>query len=231
MLLAELHIWHTRPLAPTRRLALGDMTLPVDPAPGLGGVLLAAIVAAYLPSVPDDQRAEVPRLLDQIVRGDRVVQPRLGHRYQVDRHALAISVHQMTGDAENVEFDLHSLGRPLTQVLGAVYALERLDPSLRPGVAAAMRRAMSWRGPLGPSFVADITGLSRHSLVGVADPRLWALTTLGFPLDSGRLGKSEIMKHYRSRLRAAPPDHGGADDAAGVLIEQLGEARRILLER
>ncbi|MEN9822551.1 MAG: hypothetical protein RLZ04_977, partial [Actinomycetota bacterium] len=121
MLLAELHIWHTRPLAPTRRIALGDMTLPVDPAPGLGGVLLAAIVAAYLPSVPDDQRAEVPRLLDQIVRGERVVQPRLGHRYQVDRHALAISVHQMTGDAENVEFDLHSLGRPLTQVLGAVY--------------------------------------------------------------------------------------------------------------
>lgn len=231
MLLAELHIWHTRTLAPTRRLALGDMTLPVDPAPGLGGVLLAAIVAAYLPSVPDDQRAEVPLLLDQVVRGERVVQPRLAHRYQVDRHALAISVHQLTGDAEHVEFDLHSLGRPLTQVLGAVYALERLDPALRPGVAAAIRRAMQWRGPLGPSFIADVTGLSRSALVGVADPRLWALTTLGFPLDSGRLAKGEVMKHYRSRLRAAHPDHGGADDAAGLLIEQLGEARRILLER
>jgi len=207
------------------------MTLPVDPAPGLGGVLLAAIVAAYLPSVPDDQRAEVPLLLDQVVRGERVVQPRLAHRYQVDRHALAISVHQLTGDADSVEFDLHSLGRPLTQVLGAVYALERLDPSLRPGVAAAMRRAMQWRGPLGPSFIADVTGLSRSALVGVADPRLWALTTLGFPLDTGRLGKNEVMKHYRSRLRAAHPDHGGADDSAGLLIEQLGEARRILLER
>lgn len=231
MLLAELHIWHTRPLAPTRRLALGDMVLPVDPAPGLGGVLLSAIVAAYLPSVPDDQRADVPRLLDQVVAGERVVQPRLAHRYQVDRHALAISVHQLTGDAENVSFDLHSLGRPLTQVLGAIYALERLDPAFRPEVGAAMRRAMQWRGPIGPSFIADITGLSRHSLVGVADPRLWALTTLGFPLDVERPTRTEVMKRYRVRLRAAHPDHGGADDAAGVMIEQLGEARRILLQK
>ena len=127
MLLAELQIWHTRPLSPTRRLALGHLMLPTDPAPGLGGVLLAAVVAAYLPGVPDDLHADIARLIDQVTAGQRVVQPRLEFRYQVDRHGLATSVHQLTGDADHVEFDLHSMGKPLAQVLGAVYALERLD--------------------------------------------------------------------------------------------------------
>ena len=40
MLLAELQIWHTRPITPTRRIALGHLVLPTDPAPGLGGILL-----------------------------------------------------------------------------------------------------------------------------------------------------------------------------------------------
>ena len=44
MLLAELQLWHTRPVTPTRRIALGHLVLPTDPAPGLGGVLLAAVV-------------------------------------------------------------------------------------------------------------------------------------------------------------------------------------------
>ena len=46
MLLAELEVWHTRPAVPTRRIALGHMVLPVDPAPGFGGLLLGSIVAA-----------------------------------------------------------------------------------------------------------------------------------------------------------------------------------------
>jgi len=54
MLLAELEIWHTRPITPTRRVARGHLVLPTDPAPGLGGVLLAAVVAAYLPDVDDE---------------------------------------------------------------------------------------------------------------------------------------------------------------------------------
>ena len=38
MLLAELEIFHTRPAVPTRRVALGHMVLPVEPAPGFGGL-------------------------------------------------------------------------------------------------------------------------------------------------------------------------------------------------
>ena len=31
MLLAELEVWHSRPIAPTRRVSLGHLILPVDP--------------------------------------------------------------------------------------------------------------------------------------------------------------------------------------------------------
>lgn len=229
MLLAELQIWHTRPLAPTRRVALGHLVLPTDPAPGLGGVLLAAVIAAYLPSVEGDHVTDIGRLIDQVARGERVLQPRLQHRYQIDRHGLATSVHQLTGDAEHVEFDLHSMGRPLTQVLGAVYALERLNLPARQAIAPVLHRAMRWSGPIGPSFVADITGVSRRDLVGVSDPRLWALDLLGFPLGTGSVSKKEVMSRFRSALRDAHPDHGGDDDDAALIIERLTEARRILL--
>lgn len=228
-LLAELQIWHTRPATPTRRLALGHLVLPTDPAPGLGGVLLAAVVAAYLPGVPEELWPDVGRLIDQVVAGDRVLQPRLAHRYQIDRHGLATSVHQMLGDTDHVEFDLHSLGRPLVQVLGAIYALERLSVEARRAIGPVLHRAMKWRGPIGPSFVADITGVSRSDLVGLTDPRVWALDALGFPRDTVKVAKKDVMARYRSRLREAHPDHGGDDDVAGMIIERLGEARRILL--
>lgn len=230
MLLAELQIWHTRPVTPTRRVALGHLVLPTDPAPGLGGVLLAAVVAAYLPSVDEELTPDISRLIDQVTRGDRIVQPRLQHRYQVDRHGLAVSVHQMSGDADHVEFDLHSMGRPLSQVLGAVYALERFDLGIRRQVAPVLHRAMRWRGPIGPSFVADITGVDRADLVGISDPRAWALDILGFPVGTAKVSKKDVMARFRTRLREAHPDHGGDDADAGVVIERLGEARRILLE-
>ncbi len=231
MLLAELQIWHTRPVTPTRRIALGHLVLPADPAPGLGGVLMAAVVAAYLPNVDDDLWPDIGRLIDQIARGERVVQPRLHHRYQVDRHGLAVSVHQLVGDADHVEFDLHSMGRPLSQVLGAVYALERFNPDIRRKVAPVLHRAMRWRGPIGPSFVADITGVSRVDLVGISDPRVWALDLLGFPMGTAKVTKKDVMARFRTKLREAHPDHGGSQADAGVVIERLGEARRILLEQ
>ncbi|MEI8239454.1 MAG: hypothetical protein WCI22_08530 [Actinomycetota bacterium] len=230
MLLAELQICHTRPVTPTRRVALGRLVLPTDPAPGFGGVLLAAVVAAYLPSVPDELWPDVNRLIDQVARGQRVVQPRLLHRYQVDRHGLAVSVHQLNSEGDQVEFDLHSMGRPLSQVLGAIYALERFGADIRAQIAPVLHRATRWRGSIGPSFVADITGIRNTDLVGIRDPRAWALDMLGFPMGTSAVSKREVQHHFRLQLRAAHPDHGGDSGEASQVIEQLGEARRILIE-
>ena len=46
MVVAEVEIYHSRPIAPTRRVSLGKMHLPTDPPPGFGGILLGGIITA-----------------------------------------------------------------------------------------------------------------------------------------------------------------------------------------
>ena len=89
MLLAELEIWHTRPLTPTRRVSLGHLVLPADPAPGFGGLLLAGVVARHAHEVDDELLPDVQRLIAQVERGERVAQPRLRHRFRRCRVADA----------------------------------------------------------------------------------------------------------------------------------------------
>jgi hypothetical protein len=229
MLLAELEVWHSRPVTPTRRVSLGHLVLPVDPSPGFGGLLLGAVIAKHLPEVDPDLVPDVHRLLDQVTRGERVVQPRLQHRYQVDRHGLAVSVHRLAGEGDNVRFSLNTQGSPLAQVLGAIYAVERLGLEARRSLNPALHKAMRWHGPIGPSFVANLAGAAGNTLATMADPRAWALDLLGFPVGTVKVTKKEVMTQFRSRLREVHPDHGGDHGSAGVEIERLGEARRILL--
>ena len=134
---------------PDAAAALGNLVLPVDPAPGFGGLLLGAVVAGHIGDVPDELVPDVHRLIDQIDRDVRVVQPRLRHRFQVDRHGLALSTHRLLGDGEEISFDFHTTGTGVAQVLGAIYAVERLDPEQPPrhrpraaqGDALARRRS------------------------------------------------------------------------------------------
>src|SRR3954470_23167814 len=158
MLLAELEVWHSRPVTPTRRVSLGNLILPVEPAPGFGGLLLGAVVAAHLDDVDEDLHADVRRLLAQVDHGERVVQPRLRHRFQVDRHGLGVSRHRMEGEGENVRFTFDRKGSSLAQVLGAIYAIERLEPTARHGLTPVIHKAMRWSGPIGPSFIAHLAG-------------------------------------------------------------------------
>jgi len=227
--LASLEVWHSRPYTPTRRLALGDVDLPVDPAPGLGGILLGGIVAAHLPEVDEELVPDVHRLLHQVERGERVVQPRLRHRFQADRHGLARSVHQLVGDGERVRFVFDEKDSPLQQVLASVYVLERLDQSVRRRLASLLSRSMTWRGPLDERFIAWLAGGGASSISALADPRAWALEVLGFPEGTVRPTKREIQARFRDGLRRAHPDHGGDERAASRAIEDLGEARRVLL--
>ena len=131
MLLAELEIFHTRPAVPTRRVALGHLVLPVDPAPGFGGLLLGAVVAQHLAGVDADLVPDIRRLIDEVERGERIVQPRLRHRFQVDRHGLSHSRHRLVGEDDDIEFDFAATG-------------QRSRPGARRGLrrrAARLRRA------------------------------------------------------------------------------------------
>jgi hypothetical protein len=228
MLLAELEVYHTRPAVPTRRVALGNLVLPVDPAPGFGGLLLGAVVANHIPGVVPELQPDVVRLVRQIERGDRVVQPRLRHRFQVDRHGLAVSRHRMLGEGDDVEFDFGTTGSDLAQVLGAVYAVERLELASRRIVAPVLEKATRWRGPIGPALIAHLAGSNSGALASLADPLAWAREVLGFPADASDLSRREISRQYRQRMRDVHPDHGGAVHHASKAILDLNEARRIL---
>ncbi len=232
VLLAELEIWHSRPIAPTRRVALGHLVLPVEPPPGFGGILLGGVVAAHIAEVDPELLGDLHRLINEVDRGLRIVQPRLRHRYQVDRVGLARSRHRLVADGESLRFEFEEKASPLQQILGAVYATERLGPHVRHSVAAVLHKAMRWQGPLGPAFVAHLSGLSgarSYSAAAFADPRAWALGVLGLSPGERPPDRREIMARFRQRLREVHPDHGGAVAEASRQIGDLTEARRILL--
>jgi len=228
VLLAELEVWHSRPIAPTRRVSLGHLILPADPAPGVGGLLLCAVIAAHAPDVEEDLAPDVDRLLGEVERGARVAQPRLRHRYQVDRHGLARSVHSVIGETGQLSFEFRSQGSPLQQVLGSIYALERLELAARKVVAPSMRRAYRWRGPLGEAFVSAMLGGGPSNYSAITNPMAWALDLLGFPPGTVKPSKKDVTAQFRLRVRDAHPDAGGDATLAAKLIADLGEARRIL---
>ena len=231
MLLAELEIWHSRPIAPTRRVALGRAELPVDPAPGFGGILLGGIVAAHIGELDPELTGELSRLLDDLEVGRRIAQPRLRHRFQADRIGLARSRHRLLGQGDALSFAFDDHGAAASQILGACYAAGRVTFGRRSSVIDCLRRGVRWRGPVGPALVTHLTGTTgaaAWSVGAFADPEQWALEVLGFG-DGAAPGRRDVLRRFRDLLRQAHPDPGGDRGTAAARIAELTEARRILL--
>jgi hypothetical protein len=232
VIVAELEIYHSRPIAPTRRLALGDRNLPVDPPPGAGGVLLAGMVARAAPGIDGELREALVDLIIELEAGRRVAQPRVRHRFQSDRVGLLRSTHRLValGPALSFEFD-DELGRPVHQALGAVYACASLPRAARVRVFEAIQLGLVWGGPVDQRFISAVMGGRSASMVELAawnDPVAWALEVLG--LDAGDPPpKRVVQRRFRQMLREAHPDHGGGTEGAAHRIKELAEARRILL--
>ncbi len=231
MILAELEVFHSRPIAPTRRVALGITVLPTAPPPGFGGLLLGGIVAAFVDLIDPDLHGDLVRLTHQLEQGQRIPQPRLRHRFQADRVGLNRYCHQLIGDGEELSFELDHKGAPAPQVLAAVYAAGRLEATVRPRVFDTIRRATRWRGEVDASlldYLSGHTSTSGWATVGGTDPVHWALGVLGFaPVDAA--GRKDVQRRFRELLRDAHPDHGATADGAAQRIAELAEARRILL--
>jgi len=232
MLLAEFEVFQSRPIAPTRRVALGRHDLPVSPAPGFGGLLLGGVVAGFVGRVDPELHPDLERLTHQLEQGMRIPQPRLRHRFQTDHVGLNRRLHRLLGDGEQVRFDLAELGDTIAapQVLAALYAAGQLPPGPRATVMYLLRKALRWTGPVDESLVEYLTGRSGRGawmLVGVGDPVEWALAVLG--LDATEPRRQNVQRAFRDRLRQAHPDHGAAAEGAAQRIAELTEARRILL--
>jgi hypothetical protein len=236
MLVAELEVRHSRPYSPTRRLALGKLWLPTDPAPGFGGVLLAGIVAAGVSALADESDGDetldrVDLLLDDLEQGRRIVQPRLLHRFQTDTHGLDRSHHKLLGVGEAIALEIDGHGAVLPQLLGAIYAAGQLSYGVRGDVFRLLRRATRWTGGIDNRLIEFLTGDEAGSFrrKGMPNDERWALRILGFQ-QGDEPARSEIQKRFRSLVRDAHPDHGAEAIGAGQRIQDLGDARRILLQ-
>lgn len=234
MILAELELFLSRPIAPTRRVALGSSKLPVDPGPGFGGVLLGGVVARFAPRLDDEMFEEVGWLAAEVCQGRRIPQPRLRHRFQVDRVGLQRSRHRLVGVGETVRFDFdEERGTAAQHVLCAIYAAGALEEVHRVAVFDAIGRGLRWRGPIGERLIAELTGRGRGVAASAAgDPVRWALDVLAIrhPERGGVVPERHVVQRaFRDGLRDAHPDHGGDGEAAAERIERLRAARRILL--
>ncbi|MEM9562016.1 MAG: hypothetical protein AAGA93_05330 [Actinomycetota bacterium] len=234
VVVAQLEICHSRPIAPTRRVALGTRDLPVDPAPGAGGVLLAGIVAHNAPNVAPELREDLVSVMDTLAAGGRVVQPRVRHRFQVDRVGLTVSSQRLVAEGGTLAFDLEdSLARPVQLTLGAIYAAASLPAAARSTVFEALQSSLVWARPVDTTFITwlmDGAGATLDDLRSWNDPVSWALEILEIEgtVDEAP-NKRLVQRRFRTLLREAHPDHGGMSDEAASRIAELTEARRILL--
>ena len=233
VILAEFDVWHTRPVAPTRRVALGDDHLPMDPAPGFGGLLLGAVVAIHAQQLDEDLRAGFSELMGSLERGQRVSQPRLRHRLQQDRVGLMNTTHRLVGRNEKeLVFELEPTESPEPHLLAAAYRAAQEPDPVRRSLFTLLQSAVGWRGPNCPDLVAYLTGRSPDLAWATSpelDPLAWALQTL--EIEVGDSDRRTVQRQFRRLLRSAHPDHGGAELDAGARIQELSTARRILLDR
>ena len=232
MLLAELEIRHSRAIAPTRRVAVGEHWLPTDPAPGYGGILLGGIVATHLGDLDPELQDEFLALIDDLEAGRRISQPRLRHRFQTDVVGLDRTRHKLIGSAgTSVAFQIDGVGRPVPQLLGALYAAGGIHVTTRPAVFAAIRKAARWERGIDADLVAylsDPTSAPPASWRRFPTDERWALQVLGFGPES-QPERDEVQRRFRTLIREAHPDHGAENEGAGQRILELTEARRILL--
>lgn len=231
MVLARLEVFHSRPIAPTRRVALGERDLPISPAPGFGGLLLGGIVGAHIPGLDPDLFDDLNRLTLQLENGLRIPQPRLRFRLQTDRVGLQRSVHRLKGEGEELSFEIDDKGLPAQHILAAVYAAGKLPMGPRGVVMRVIRKAMRWDGAIDGTLVAHLTGLAKHhewSAAAYRDPVGWAVGVLALGRGK-RHDRRTIQRRFREQVRLAHPDHGGDREAAAHRLFELAEARRILL--
>jgi len=234
MLLAEAEAYFSRPIAPTRRVSLGRLLLPCDPAPGYAGVLLGGMAARFGGDLDEDWHENALLLMTQIERGMRIVQPRLRHRLQDDRVGLRSCSHRLLSRDGGVDFDFDDdKGTPAQHAICAIYAAGTVAWSARSAVMDTVRKGLKWRGEIGPPLVAHLSGRSSVfalSSEAIGDPVSWALGVLDLRDGSARaVDAKQVQRAFRTQLRDAHPDHGAEDQGAAQRIAELTEARRILL--
>ena len=256
MILAELVVRHTRKHMPTRRVALGDLYLPMTGGGAHGAGLLAAVVAETVAGLDEEQAEDLPRLLHDVLRrGISVPSIALRYRLQTDVHGLDRSRHRLLEESGRIIAELDVHGAPVPQVIGAVMAAGMLGSRVRRRAVKAIEAAVAQPGVIPEPFVVrrllegipilrpPVAGMGPvaaaysdvsygdgggSTWVGIPAERRWAMEVLG--LGAGvRVDGADVRRRFRRLLRLAHPDQGGAADAAAERIAELSEARDVLM--
>lgn len=238
MVVAEFEAFFSRPVAPTRRIAIGRLRLPGPPdgeaAASAAAMLLGGVLATSAGDLDCDDVVDLHRLIDDVEHARRIPQPRMRHRLQRDRVGLKRSTNQLVrSSAGTLRLRLDQTnGTRMQHALAAVYSAEAIDAEHRRTVAAAMRVGLGWAGSPGEDLLGALRGGHRYApgigLIG-GDPVGWALEVLELAGSGGRPARREVQRAFRSALRDAHPDHGAPLDGAAARISELDTARRILL--
>lgn len=241
---AQFEAYFSRPVAPTRRIAIGGLRFPDAAA---ASMLLGGVVATFADALDEDDSSELHRLIDDVDTHRRVAQPRLRHRLQKDRIGLKRSVNRLIevdpgGSDGRLTYRLdvdRGNGTATQHCLAAVYCARSFDDSDREKVCAALRLGLAWAGSPGEDLLAVLRAGRTNGYgppVGAStDPVTWAMELLGLVDDSddggeeAATGRRRVQRAFRSALRDAHPDHGAPIDGAAQRIAELNAARSILL--
>jgi hypothetical protein len=253
--LAELNVRSTRRHMPTRRVAVDPGFLPLT-GRAHGAVLLGAVVAEFLPGLPEDELEMLPRFLAEARKGRiRVPSIALRYRLQTDTHGLDRARHRIVEEPDPrldfgtrliIELDVH--GAAVPQLIGAVMAAAAHSDRLRPLAFRAVDAAVKNPGvfPEGYEVRRLLHGIPRRAptapgvewrheveevdeWIGVPSERRWAMEVLGIGSDI-RLDRSQVQRRFRRLLRQAHPDQGADASGAAERIAELTEARELLLD-
>jgi hypothetical protein len=215
--LAELTFFHSRPIAPTRRIALGQRNL----AGAAGVLLLAGVASRYGRMLSLDDEMAVEGLLASVVADAPITQPQMRHRLQNDTVGLTRSRHRLF-DGGRFAF-AEPAASPVQHVLAVIYSTAALEDN-REQALRTLTAALAWQGPVDASFLDAIDG--HDGLVG--DSITWAQTVFGFDPDLD-LNEREIRRRFRVLVSKAHPDVGGCSEGAAGRITALTEATRLLV--
>ncbi len=253
--LAELNVRSTRRHMPTRRVAVDPGFLPLT-GRAYGAVLLGAVVAEFLPGVPDDELEMLPRFLGEARKGRiRIPSIALRYRLQTDTHGLDRARHRIVEELDPrldfgtrliIELDVH--GAAVPQLIGAILAAEAHSDRLRPLAFRAVDVAIKNPGvfPEGYEVRRLLQGIPRlpptapgtewkhepesvDEWLGVPSERRWAMEVLGIGAEV-QLERSEVQRRFRRLLRQAHPDQGAEATGAAERIAELTEARELLFD-
>ena len=243
MIVAQVSGYVSRPVAPTRRIALGTSTLPTDGPEQFGAVLIGGMAAEFGPTRVPTLTPHLPapyrtlnetfqyadRLIDAITHARRVVQPAMRHRLQVDRVGLAPVTYRLVRSNRGLRL-AYRQGRstPQQALLLALYACGEMAYEDRSIALALFRRGLAHTSGVSSHFLLSFRGAGGGYSSGGYGDRQWAMRMLGLSSDL-RGTRDEVQSAYRRRLVEVHPDHGGDSADAPERIAAIGEARRILL--